>query len=66
MADGESSLFIPTIGLVVATAGLVVVTIYYAIQTRNTVKEMKNATESQFLTSVFLKDQVICSFIFEI
>jgi hypothetical protein len=54
MADAESSLFIPTVGLVIATFGLVGVTIYYAIQTRNTVREMKRATESQFLPSLLV------------
>jgi hypothetical protein len=55
MGDAESSLFLPTIGLVIATFGLVVVIIYYAIQThrlvietRNTAREMRTATESQF------------------
>jgi hypothetical protein len=47
--NAESSLFIPTVALAVSTAILVVVTAYYAKQTRNTVMEMKRATESQFL-----------------
>ena len=40
-----------TIGLFIVTTVLVLVTAYYAIQTRNTVKEMKRATEIQFLPS---------------
>jgi hypothetical protein len=44
-----------TMGLVVVTTLLVGVTAYYAYQTRNTVKEMKRATEIQFLSSLIAR-----------
>jgi hypothetical protein len=58
-ADNTNSLIAPTIALVIATGLLVWATWFYAIQTkkivsetRNTVNEMRRATEVQFLPSL--------------
>ena len=52
---------IDSTALVIATIVLAVVTTYYAIQTRNTVKEMKRATEIQFLPCLIATFQNVSS-----
>jgi hypothetical protein len=52
VGNTDLSLIYSTVALVVVTVGLVAVTAYYAIQTRNTVRELKKATEMQFFPSL--------------
>ena len=59
--DTDWLLVYATIALVGVTLGLVGVTSYYAIQTHYTVREMKRATESQFLPFVIATFKAISS-----
>lgn len=61
LGSADSIIAYATVALVIVTIGLVAVTAYYAVQTRHTVREMKRATESQFLPFVVVTFKAISS-----
>ena len=61
LGSADSIIAYGTVALVIVTIGLVAVTAYYAVQTRHTVREMKRATESQFLPFVVITFKGISS-----